>query len=166
MNGPEIIKKQWIRGFAINNRRSADALLGMKKKSRFRVVLLFSALALLVGCSTAPKPFTYEPNTEIKEGPGLFTGQKGEFVLFSSPPKTAEGSVPAAPTARDTDIAPSATEEAEFRQFQEWKKEQQELEQFKSWKQSPQGQKEYQEFQEWKRWKEYQKWREAHPEGK
>ncbi len=37
-------------------------------------------LLFLPGCEGA-KPFKYHPSSEIPEGPGLFTGKKGKFVI-------------------------------------------------------------------------------------
>ncbi len=38
-------------------------------------------LLFLTGCEGA-KPFKYQPSSEIPEGPGLFTGKKGKFVII------------------------------------------------------------------------------------
>jgi hypothetical protein len=39
------------------------------------------SLLFLPGCEGA-KPFKYQPSSEIPEGPGLFTGKKGKFVII------------------------------------------------------------------------------------
>ncbi len=39
------------------------------------------SLLLLSGCEGA-KPFKYRPSSDIPEGPGLFTGKKGKFVII------------------------------------------------------------------------------------
>jgi hypothetical protein len=39
------------------------------------------SLLFLPGCEGA-KPFKYQPSSDIPEGPGLFTGKKGKFVII------------------------------------------------------------------------------------
>ena len=141
----------------------------MKKIVQFLFVPAAAVLvAALSGCS-APKPFVYTPNTEIKEGAGLLTGEKGEALLYDSRKKEGVLAPAVAAVKQPGGVASApitAAEEEEFKKFQQWKQERQQLEDFEKWKQSPEGQKEYKEFQDWKRWKEYQQWREAHPDAK
>ena len=40
------------------------------------------ALALLLAACAGAKPFEYHPIHEIPEGPGLFTGEDGEWVIY------------------------------------------------------------------------------------
>ncbi|MFZ1985343.1 MAG: hypothetical protein WAU91_13075 [Desulfatitalea sp.] len=139
----------------------------MKKRVALIPILILAA-TLLSGCAK-PKPFVYHPGTEIPQGPGLFSKEKGEFTIYDSNKNAAaakeqEASGTAAqakPTAADTQApavtAPPADSEA-FRQFQNWKKEQKDFEAFQEWKRSNQGSREYEEFQEWKRWKTYMQW--------
>jgi hypothetical protein len=142
----------------------------MKLKIRMAGTLVIAVVVLLLGCASPPKPFTYQPNTEIKEGPGLFSGEKGEIVLYDSKQKGRASNAPADPEAdhavNDQTAPAGGPDEEEFRQFRQWQQEQQELERFKEWKNSPQGQKELEEFRQWQRWQEYQKWRQSHPEAK
>ncbi len=139
----------------------------MKLKIRMAGTLVIAVVVLLLGCASPPKPFTYQPNTEIKEGPGLFSGEKGEIVLYDSKQKSRASNAPADPEADTPKTEPGQIRnEEEFRQFRQWQQEQQELERFKEWKNSPQGQKELEEFRQWQRWQEYQKWRQSHPEAK
>jgi len=42
------------------------------------------SVALIVGCATAPEPFEYEPDNELKPGPGLFSGEDGAFTVYSN----------------------------------------------------------------------------------
>ncbi len=42
---------------------------------------LFACLLLLSQCGG--EPYTYEPDHELKPGPGLFSGEDGEFKLIS-----------------------------------------------------------------------------------
>ncbi|MBF0379710.1 MAG: hypothetical protein HQL69_01755 [Magnetococcales bacterium] len=47
-----------------------------------RLLSLIILTMALVGCSSA-KPFAYEDQGEVKEGPGLFSGKKGEFIIYN-----------------------------------------------------------------------------------
>jgi hypothetical protein len=47
-----------------------------------QIITLIGCL-LLYGCGG--EPFTYEPDNELKPGPGLFSGEDGEFNLIGSP---------------------------------------------------------------------------------
>ncbi len=49
---------------------------------RRRARLASVALALLLAACAAAKPFAYHPIHEIPEGPGLFTGEDGEWVIY------------------------------------------------------------------------------------
>jgi hypothetical protein len=122
------------------------------KKSIALITILVLAAILVSGCAQ-PKPFKYHPGTEIPEGPGLFSKEKGEFTLYDSNKQAAAPQAQATGTAAD----PPADSEA-FRQFQDWKKEQKDFQAFQEWKRSSQGSREYEEFQEWKRWKTYMLW--------
>lgn len=123
------------------------------------------AATLLLACAHA-KPFDYHPGTEIPEGPGVFSKEKGSFTVYDSDKSKKQSSettsdnsatgMNAAPT-----VAPSTEETNEFQQFKKWKEEQKAYEAFQQWKQSPQNAAEYQEFQEWKRWKAYQEWQKS-----
>ena len=42
--------------------------------------LTFLATVLFIGCSDI-KPAAYHPGSEVPEGPGLFTGEKGVVVI-------------------------------------------------------------------------------------
>ena len=48
------------------------------------IVLLFG-MVVLNGCSTVPKPFEYQPDNELKKGPGLFSGEEGKFTIYRRP---------------------------------------------------------------------------------
>lgn len=41
------------------------------------------ACQLLAGCGG--EPYQYQPDNELKPGPGLFSGEDGEFNLIGSP---------------------------------------------------------------------------------
>jgi hypothetical protein len=140
----------------------------MKKTIALIPILMLAAATLFAGCAK-PKPFVYHPGTEIPQGPGLFSKEKGEFVLYDSKKSEAAAkeqgasgtSAGAKPAAADTQAAavtaPPVDSEA-FRKFQDWKKEQKDFEAFQEWKRSAKGSREYEEFQEWKRWKNYMLW--------
>jgi hypothetical protein len=132
------------------------------------------AAVLLAGCGA--KTFDYHPDTEIPGGPGVFSGQNGDFTIYDSESgKAAEGgksknavdetaatgSAPsrATPTKEPTD----AEAYREFLEFQQWQQEKKEFEAFQQWKKSRQGTREYDEFLEWKRWREYKQWQENQP---
>ncbi|MGD8883845.1 MAG: hypothetical protein PVI82_18235, partial [Desulfobacterales bacterium] len=43
------------------------------------------ATAILMGCGAKGKPYDYQPTAdEMKEGPGLLTGEEGEFAIYDS----------------------------------------------------------------------------------
>jgi hypothetical protein len=52
-----------------------------KTASGRRARLASVALALLLAACAGAKPFEYQPIHEIPEGPGLFTGEDGEWVI-------------------------------------------------------------------------------------
>jgi hypothetical protein len=41
-----------------------------------------AGLLILAAACAAGTPYTYTPSDAGKEGPGLFSGEKGEFVLY------------------------------------------------------------------------------------
>lgn len=140
------------------------------KKTIALIPILILAATMMSGCAK-PKPFVYHPGTEIPQGPGLFSKEKGEFTLYDSnkqaaaPEAQATGAAAGqAPLANASAQAPAVTlppaDSEAFRQFQDWKKEQKDFEAFQEWKRSAQGTREYEEFQEWKRWKNYMQWME------
>ena len=47
-----------------------------------RVVPAFVALALLLGACASIEPFDIAEGDDIPEGPGVFTGQAGEWVIL------------------------------------------------------------------------------------
>ena len=145
------------------------------------------AAAILMGCGAKGKPYDYQPTAdEMKEGPGLFTGEEGEFAIYNSKKggpfwkqskeKSEEASkeagkeapttsdepsqttqVAAGKTSKESDVTPEDAKA--FQEFQEWKKEQKEFQEFQEWKKTSKGAAEYREFLEWKEWKSYQEWK-------
>lgn len=55
----------------------------MKKLSYVRQAGCLLACLLLAGCGG--EPYAYQPDHELKPGPGLFSGDDGEFNLIGSP---------------------------------------------------------------------------------
>ena len=51
-------------------------------------VILLSLLLLNGGCGG--EPYTYVPENELKPGPGLFSGEDGEFNLINAPAEEKE----------------------------------------------------------------------------
>lgn len=38
---------------------------------------------MIAGCGTAPEPFKYENDRDLRKGPGLFSGETGEFEIYN-----------------------------------------------------------------------------------
>ncbi len=113
-------------------------------------LILGLTLAMLGGCGA--KSFDYRSANEIPEGPGLFSGEKGAFVLYDSKqprghPERDAGSSP----VEKARAAKFAEDQAEFEAYREYLR----------WKDSATGTAEYRDFQDWKEWKAYRKWKES-----
>ncbi len=134
-------------------------------------------LFALAGCNA--KPYDYQPTAgEMKEGPGVFTGEDGELTIYDSKKvgvfpkdsdaktsetageKTAQtseaaGAATAAAAGAQTGTEPAVTSEEarEFQEFQQWKKEKEQFHEYQQWKKSDKGSAEYKEFQEYQEWK-------------
>jgi hypothetical protein len=90
--------------------------------------LLAAALAAaLAGCGA--QPFDYHRADDMKPGPGMITGEKGEAVW-----KIGLG-------GKTTPAAASSNE----------------AEEFERWKRSAEGTDEYREFQDWREWREWKR---------
>jgi hypothetical protein len=161
----------------------------MRHVSLILMALLWIGLAtaLFIGCGAKGQPAEFKQTAgEMKEGPGVFTGEEGEFTIFDSKKggpfwkqqqeKSEEASKEGEKQAQAASGKPSETtpkaadqtsseaqvrpEEAkEFQEFQEWKREQQSFKEYQEWKKSAEGKAEYQEFMEWKEWKAYNEWK-------
>lgn len=57
----------------------------MRKQSIIQQAGVLCACLLLAGCGG--ESYTYQPDHELKPGPGLFSGEDGEFTLIGSPKK-------------------------------------------------------------------------------
>jgi len=105
---------------------------------RLALVILAGALA---GCGAA-KPVPYHSAQEMREGPGMLSGEEGAFVFRvggNSPVKAVT------PAQRPT--APGSKEEFEaFREYQRWKE-------------SSGSTADKREFQDWREWQEWRRQR-------
>jgi hypothetical protein len=128
----------------------------MKYTPHINALLVTVLATLLIGCAQA-KPFEYRSDTEIKEGPGLFSGEKGAFTVYSSK-KRADTSQKA---DEEGQAAPKTFEDPEFVEFQQWRKERDEFKAFQEWKRSRRDTAEYEEFREWQRFQNFKKWQES-----
>ena len=53
-------------------------------------IMLLATAALMVGCAASPQPFEYHDDRNEKPGPGLFSGDRGGFVIDRESPEQAE----------------------------------------------------------------------------
>ena len=60
----------------------------MRVRKQTTIVILLSLLLLNGGCGG--ESYTYVPENELKPGPGLFSGEDGEFNLINTPAKEKE----------------------------------------------------------------------------
>ena len=44
-------------------------------------------IGFLFVCGCGGEPYTYEPNHELKTGPGLFSGEAGEITIYKQQKK-------------------------------------------------------------------------------
>ena len=92
--------------------RSIAGVEDMRTPSRkwgLGMVSLLSLVGLVMGCAQY-KPFEYHPISEIPEGPGLFSGAKGEWSIARNGkflPQADAATVPGVPGPSAT--GPSAT---------------------------------------------------------
>ena len=158
---------------------------------KWMMLLMGVALLALMGCA-APEPYDYQPTAgEMKEGPGVLTGDSGELTLYDSQnggllPKEGEAAqkdqtkAVAQSSESTKDSSAQAQDFQEFQEFQQWKDEKQEFrdyqewkksdknsadfkefQEYQKWKQAPKGSQDFEEFQQWKEWKSYQEWKKS-----
>lgn len=68
-------------------------------KKKFAVIILLLGI-VLGGCATSPEPYDYygfdqdlpTGPGELKEGPGLFSGEDGVFTIYKQPVSSKEES--------------------------------------------------------------------------
>ena len=65
----------------------------MKKGNWVCCVILIFLLSLCAGCASSIQPYAYEPDHELKKGPGLFSGEPGTFTIYRKPAETDENRV-------------------------------------------------------------------------
>ncbi len=66
--------------------------------SNFRTLLRGLVLGAAIGlasCATAPEPFEYHPDTEVKPGRGVFTGEEGTWTIYRVEEQAEAESAPA-----------------------------------------------------------------------
>ena len=154
-------------------------------------LLLLAGVALLalMGCAGA-EPMDYQNSAgEMKQGPGVLTGESGELTIYDSKgggllpavrkdaQKEETATTAQAPESETTqapqpakDASTQAREFQEFQEFQQWKNEKQEFREYQEWKNSAGGSADFKEFQEFQKWKnapegseefkEFQQWKE------
>ena len=120
--------------------------------SRLRYLLICFTLIVLAGCSG--KPFTPDTPGEIPSGPGVLSGEDGEFTIYDS----ESGLFGKKKKKKGSETAGDDAEAKEFQEFQQWKKEAQEFREFQEWKKTSPDSDEYREFLEWRKWKKYKEW--------
>lgn len=130
------------------------------------LIVILSVALLAVGCGIKPKPFKYESANEIPKGPGLLTGESGEYTLYDSNKRKADKQQAAEAGTTSTSEALTPADSEEFRRFQQWQKEKEEFEEFQEWKRSNEGREAYDEFLEWKRWQSFKRWQESQSNSK
>jgi len=123
----------------------------------------------LVGCHA--KPYDYKPTAgEMKEGPGVLSGEDGAFTVYDSkkggvsakdPNAQTSGTAGAAATvaagpqtASQSGSTPAGAQDyQEFQEFQQWQKEKAQFREYQQWKQSAPDSSDFKEFQEYQQWK-------------
>ena len=109
------------------------------------------ALLAVVATACSAKRFDYHSDAEIPQGPGMFSGEKGAFVIYSDNEQKPSGALSKseAGPATVTAARPAPATDAELREFEE----------FKRWKEANRDSAEYREFREWQEWKAFQAWK-------
>ena len=108
-----------------------------------RIPLLFFVAIFACACATSPSgDEDFVIHGEEPEGPGVFSGDDGKFVLFgNSSPTPGEGKSPA--------VEMSAEDWEEFSAFKRWLKARQERDAG------------YQEFLQWRQFEAYKNWQDT-----
>lgn len=111
---------------------------------QFVAVLVATASLFLFACQQ--KPIDYQPIGDIPQGPGLFSGEDGEFNLYHS------RNQPSADTNASQQDKEQATQSERNHQ------QEQDYQNFKAWqaRQGDTNSSEYQEFKAWQEWKALQ----------
>lgn len=106
---------------------------------------------LLAACVTSPsRDGDFVVYGEEPEGPGVFSGDRGEFVLFEDSDK------PASPVDPGNSPIPSRADDSAL----EWE----EFSAFKRWLEAREAQdQDYQEFLQWRRYEAFKIWQQSQP---
>ena len=90
---------------------------------QLKLVLVFAASLFFSACNQ--KPIKYHPISEIKEGPGLFTGEDGAFNIHNQDKNEQP----------DKQEAAQPLNQQEYQSFKDWQaaKKSQEYQEFKAW---------------------------------
>jgi len=49
------------------------------------LIVMATAMVAINGCAGTPEPFEYQPDNELKSGPGLLSGEDGVFTIYQKP---------------------------------------------------------------------------------
>ena len=105
------------------------------------VLLGWILASMMVGCGG--KSFEYHSGNEIPEGPGVLSGEDGEFTVYDSKKaakdKEASAESKSGPQAAEVPAGAGAAAAAAGQTDEA---------------------REYQEVQQWQQWREYKKWQE------
>ena len=101
---------------------------------------------LLAACQH--KSIDYQPVSEIPAGPGLFSGEDGEFNLYYDRRQTEamNQKEPAVEQGTTAQQVPSASDQQDYQSFKQWQAGQRQADDA-----------EYQEFKAWQEWKAMQR---------
>jgi len=59
-------------------------------KTQSLLPLMLCIVIGIAACAASPEPYEYRPENELKPGPGLFSGENGEFTIFRVPEKAGQ----------------------------------------------------------------------------
>jgi hypothetical protein len=66
----------------------------------FKTALHIGLVAVILtvsACATSPEPFDYQPDNELKPGPGLLSGEEGAFTIYRKPMEPGTPETPVSP---------------------------------------------------------------------
>lgn len=115
-------------------------------QANLRTVLVMIA-AILASCATVPAEKTdFAVSGEEAQGPGVFSGERGEIVFFADESASAPGGAGTVQTTRQQDagdweefeafkrwLKARETQEDDYREFLQWRQ----FEAYKAWQQKP-----------------------------
>jgi hypothetical protein len=59
----------------------------MKLIRAILIIAMVTVMAAFYGCAVTPEPLEYQPDNELKKGPGLLSGEDGVFTIYRQPIK-------------------------------------------------------------------------------